>query len=287
MKYNRFIPPILINYDQQCLVKLPWLWETKVHFVALYAGLLNILVLGLTCCYFLIDSVYHVHNLISISLGVVSFVGFGTWIYHLSRFNLEEGFGYKSDLIIKKRFLIYWLCILLFILPASIPNLISLVIKGHFESASFLSMSILVGSFIATMLLDIWKQVRNRQFIQTIIINALTFTGLIVLMDISLFFAVSLILISLFTLPILISSLGSMKETREYSIWKVIGVASFQFLSPFLLMLAFCLVLIPLSLIGQTFFMTMGSISCYCYFTYLLPKFSSIHAHFHALPRIK
>ena len=287
MKYDKLIPPLLTNYDQKCLVKLPWLWETRVHFVVVYAGLLNLLVFGITCIFFLIDKVYQVHALVPISLGVISVVGFGSWIYHLSRFNLEEGFGYKSDMIIKKRFLVYWLSILLFILPANIPNLISLTIKGYFDSSFYLMVEILTGSFIATMLLDIWKQVRNRQFIQTIIVNVLTFTGLIVLMDISLFFAVSLILISLFTLPILISSLGSMQETREYSVWKVIGVASFQFLSPFLLMLALSLVLIPLSLVGESFFMIMGVLSCYSYYMYLLPKFSSIHAHFHALPRIK
>ncbi|MGB0524064.1 MAG: hypothetical protein ACPGJS_13935 [Flammeovirgaceae bacterium] len=287
MKYSNYIPSFLKTYNQEWLVESPWLWETKSHYVAFYAGVLNVLVFASTCLYFLFGDEYQVHTLFPTSLGIVSFIGFGTWVYHLSRFNLEEGYGYKTDLIIKRRFLVYLACVLLFVFPAYLPNLMSLTVLGEFKDAFHGLLEVGVISFVTTMLLDIWKQVRNKQFLQTVVVNALTFTGIVLLMDISLFFVVLLTLVILFTLPILISSLGGLLETKEHQTWKVIGIASFQFLSPFLLMLAMCLVLIPLSLLGELFFVSMAGVSSYIYLIYFLPRFNKIHAHFHALPRSK
>lgn len=287
MKLQKLVPSILSEYNQKWLTTTPWLWETKIHYVVFYAGLFNLLVFASTCLSFCFADSYGIHFILPASLSILSTIGIGTWLYALNNFSIERSYGKHKTGIIKKRFLLYFTSFALLMLPVVTPLLISLGIRGYFYDAANM-FTITIGlAFLATMLLDIWKQVGKTVFFQTIVLNTMVFVGLMVLIDLSIFFVVLLTLIALFSLPILISSLETMTEIQEYKKWRVIGIASFQFLSPFLLTLALTLVLIPLSLVGEVFFIAMGGISAVVYVNQFLTKFSKIHRHFYALPKHK
>ncbi len=131
MSNKRPLAPSFINtIDQNLLVNKPSVWSSRVHLVAYYILLfvLFVLVLG-----FAIPSDAREDGSLgawTTLLGIISGLGLIIWIIYLLRFNVFKRFGKQGRLNGLQTFLLYFLCVGLFVAVPFVPSMIETA-KAH------------------------------------------------------------------------------------------------------------------------------------------------------------
>lgn len=260
--------------DHKWLVNTPWLWETKIHYVVTYALLLNAVTLILSLWSLVITPVIS---------GIFTLIGLGFWLYHLWQFSIEQDRGEAGKKVAQKRFGIYFIGMFLLLLP----NYLAYLVDTDFTQPIILLVmhnTLLAG--IGAILVQLWKQIQTKLFIYTLVANALFATVLGLIINISSFFIVLIVALLIFGFPALISLITDVPKIKQFSVWKVIALASIQLYAPFLLSFVMGVFLIPFIQLLSSAVMLVGvAVAMYSYIAYVLPTFRSMHIHMQSLPR--
>jgi len=271
----------LTALDHKWLVHAPWLWETRIHYVLVYALSLNFMTLVLLS----ITPAFTPFIVITFSL-----IGFGFWMYHLWQFSIEQDRGKTGKNIAQKRFGIYFISMFLFLLPSFLALEFQYQEwQGKLEHVSQLSFMLALNTlyaFIGAILIQVWKQIGIKMFIYTLVTNALMMACLGLMVNISAGFIVLIVALLIFGFPTLISLITEVPKIEKFSVWKVIALASMQFYSPFLLAFVMGVFMIPFVQLFSSFIFLLGILSALCiYIAYVLPTFRKMHIHIQSLPR--
>ncbi len=116
---HKFIPSFLREIDHYFLVHHRLLWMTKIHYVAFYMLIINMLAWGFLTAH---RFPYQIDPAVITFFGVIlSLVPFGFWAFRQVTISIENNFGNLAPFVAQSKIGLYTLCISMFLsLPFTI-----------------------------------------------------------------------------------------------------------------------------------------------------------------------